>query len=53
MEDTYILELYFQRDEAAISETALKYGAFCPGLRAYTLKISSTIREIDSYTGLP
>ena len=29
MDDTQIIELYFNRDEAAISETATKYGALC------------------------
>ena len=29
MEDLQIISLYFKRDEAAISETATKYGAFC------------------------
>ena len=29
MEDSKIIELYFQRDEQAISETDRKYGALC------------------------
>jgi RNA polymerase sigma-70 factor (ECF subfamily) len=29
MEDGQIIDLYFQRNEEAISETAKKYGAFC------------------------
>lgn len=29
MEDSQIIELYFARDEAAISETSKKYGSFC------------------------
>lgn len=29
MEDSIIIELYFSRDENAITETAKKYGAFC------------------------
>ena len=29
MDDNGILDLYFRRSEAAISETALKYGSFC------------------------
>ena len=32
MEDIQIIELYFNRDEAAITETASKYGAFCHGI---------------------
>lgn len=27
MEDTYILDLFFQRDEKALRETASKYGS--------------------------
>ena len=29
MEDNQIIELYFRRDESALTETAKKYGAFC------------------------
>ena len=29
MDDTEIIELYWQRSEAAITETAAKYGAYC------------------------
>ena len=29
MEDRVIIELYWQRDERAIAETAAKYGVFC------------------------
>ena len=29
MEDEQIIELYFRRDEAALAETAKKYGTFC------------------------
>ena len=29
MEDTHIIELYFNRDEAALQETNVKYGAYC------------------------
>lgn len=29
MEDRQIIALYFQRDEAALSETEIKYGTFC------------------------
>ena len=36
MEDEQIVNLYWQRDEAAIQETELKYGSFCWGL-AYNI----------------
>ena len=29
MEDTEIIELFFRRDQQAITETKEKYGAFC------------------------
>ena len=29
MEDLKIIDLYFERDEAAITETSVKYGAYC------------------------
>ena len=29
MEDSKIVDLYWQRSEAAIEETAIKYGAYC------------------------
>ena len=32
MEDEQIVALYWQRDDAAIQETELKYGSFCRGL---------------------
>ena len=51
MEDTYILELYFQRDEAAISETALKYGAFCHKIARNILSADADAEECvnDTY----
>ena len=36
MEDEQIVNLYWQRDEAALQETELKYGSFCRGL-AYNI----------------
>ena len=36
MEDEQIVALYWQRDDAAIQETELKYGSFCWGL-AYNI----------------
>ena len=36
MEDAEIIELYWQREERAIEETARKYGAYCQGI-AYNI----------------
>lgn len=33
MEDSQIIELYWQRDEQAIAETSSKYGTFCFGIQ--------------------
>ena len=32
MDDRQIVDLYWQRDDAAVRETELKYGPFCRGL---------------------
>ena len=44
MEDSQIIGLYFRRDEAAISETAAKYGAYCRGI---ALNILSSGADAD------
>lgn len=51
MEDLQIIELYFQRDEAAISETDHKYGVFCHNLALNVLSINADAEECvnDTY----
>lgn len=51
MEDAQIIRLYFNRDEAAISETAAKYGAFCHGIAINILSIEADAEECvnDTY----
>ena len=51
MEDSQIIGLYFKRDEAAISETAAKYGAFCRGIALNILSINADADECvnDTY----
>lgn len=51
MEDSQIIDLYFKRDEAAISETAAKYGAFCHGIARNILSIDADADECvnDTY----
>jgi len=51
MEDFQIISLYFERDEAAISETATKYGAFCHGIALNILSINADADECvnDTY----
>lgn len=53
MEDTEFIELYFRRDEAAIAETAAKYGAFCFSIAQNTLSIDADAEECvnDIYLG--
>ena len=45
MEDSQIIGLYFRRDEAAISETAAKYGAYCHGIALNILSIPADADE--------
>ena len=51
MEDSQIIGLYFKRDEAAISETAAKYGGFCHGIALNILSINADADECvnDTY----
>ena len=51
MEDSQIIELYLKRDEAAISETSTKYGAFCHGVALNILSIDADADECvnDTY----
>ena len=51
MEDRQIIELYFQRNETAITETANKYGAFCHKIAMNILSIREDAEECvnDTY----
>lgn len=51
MEDAQIIELYVQRDEAAISETKAKYGAYCQGVALNILSMQEDADECvnDAY----
>ena len=51
MEDLQIIDLYNQRDENAISETAKKYGAFCESIAFNILTIAADVEECvnDTY----
>lgn len=51
MEDHAIIELYWQRQETAIQETAVKYGAFLSGLSWNILRSHSDAEECvnDTY----
>ena len=42
MDDTQIIDLYWQRSERAIAETDAKYGAYC---RMVTLNITGDTRD--------
>ena len=48
MEDHRIIDLYWQRDESAITETDSKYGSFCHRLAMNILHSFST-RRIFSF----
>ena len=51
MEDTQIIALYWERNEAAISETDRKYGSFCRGIAQRILQIREESEECvnDTY----
>lgn len=50
MEDSRIIELYFARDEAAIAETAKKYGAYCLSVAGTILPIREDAEECVNET---
>ena len=52
MEDEWILTLYFDRDEAAISQTRQKYGSYCADVAGRILDQPEDIEEILSDTWL-
>ena len=51
MEDSQIISLFFRRDEAAISETDKKYGAFCYKIALNILSVNADAEECvnDTY----
>ena len=51
MEDSQIIGLYFKRDEAAITETQAKYGAYCRSVALNILSVSADAEECvnDTY----
>lgn len=53
MEDQNIIKLYFDRDEAAISETASKYGKYCRTIAMNILGSNEDAEECvnDTYLG--
>ena len=53
MEDNRIVELYWQRDERAISETEKKYGSYCFSIANRILQDSEDAQECvnDTYLG--
>lgn len=51
VEDKQIIDLYFQRNETAIAETATKYGAFCQKIAVNILSVHEDAEECvnDTY----
>ncbi len=51
MEDSQIIDMYWQRDESAITETDLKYGSFCHSVALNILSINEDTEECinDTY----
>ena len=50
MEDSVIIELYWQRNEQAIAETQTKYGAFCYSIAMNLLRLPEDAEECVSDT---
>ncbi len=46
MEDERIVLLYWDRDEAAISESSMKYGAYCTSIAQNILEESCGCRRM-------
>jgi len=51
VEDNQIIELYFSRDESALTETATKYGAFCLRIAMNVVNVREDAEECvnDTY----
>ena len=51
MEDNQIIELYFSRDESALTETANKYGTFCLRIAMHVVNVREDAEECvnDTY----
>ena len=52
MEDNQIIELYFRRDESALTETANKYGTFCLRIAMNVVKVREDAEECVNDTWL-
>ena len=52
MEDERIVLLYWDRDEAAISESSMKYGAYCTSIAQNILKNPADAEECVNDTWL-
>lgn len=48
MEDTKIVQLYWDRDQKAISETATKYGNYCTSIAKNILGNNEDAEEIQN-----
>lgn len=53
MEDRQIVELFWQRNEAAIAETQKKYGSYCRSIAGSILSQDEDVKEVvnDAYLG--
>ena len=53
MDDRQIVDLYWQRNEAAITETERKYGRYCFSIANHILRDTEDARECvnDTYLG--
>ena len=52
MEDTHIVQMYWDRNETAISESAVKYGTYCTSIAQNILQNPADAEECVNDTWL-
>lgn len=52
MEDTHIVQMYWDRNETAISESAMKYGTYCTSIAQNILQNPADAEECVNDTWL-
>ena len=52
MEDTHIVQMYWDRNETAISESAMKYGTYCTSIAQNILRNPADAEECVNDTWL-
>ena len=50
MEDTHIVQMYWDRNETAISESAMKYGTYCTSIAQNILQNPADAKVTDTFS---